>query len=57
MMRIGARVIFAASFVPGECPAWANAHVISVEPFRNLQLTPGESRHWHLKYGLEFQGS
>lgn len=48
-----ARVTFATSFAPDECPVWANAHTISVEPYLNLHLAPGESRHWHLRHGFE----
>ncbi len=47
------RVTFATSFVPNECPVWANAHTVSVEPYLHLRLAPGESRHWHLKHGFE----
>ena len=48
-----ARVPFATSFVPDECPVWANAHTVSVEPYLNLRLAPGETRHWHLQHGFE----
>jgi hypothetical protein len=47
------RVTFATSFVPDECPVWANAHTVSVEPYWHLRLAPGESRHWHVKHGFE----
>ena len=46
------RVTFATSFVPDECPVWANAHTLSVEPYLNLRLAPGETRHWHLRHGF-----
>lgn len=52
-----ARVTFETSFVPDECPVWANAHTISVEPYLNLRIAPGESRHWHLKHGFEVPDS
>lgn len=48
-----ARITFATSFVPDECPVWANAHTISVEPYLNLALAPGETRHWHVRHGFE----
>jgi hypothetical protein len=47
------RVTFETNFVPDECPVWANAHTISVEPYLNLRLAPGETRHWQLKHGFE----
>jgi hypothetical protein len=46
------RVTFATSFVPNECPFWANSHTVSVEPYLNLHLTPGETRDWHVRYGF-----
>jgi hypothetical protein len=48
-----ARITFATSFVPDECPVWANAHTISVEPYLNLTLPPGETRHWYVRHGFE----
>ncbi|MSU23831.1 MAG: hypothetical protein EXS32_08415 [Opitutus sp.] len=47
------RVTFAASFVPVECPIWANSHTVSVEPYLALNLAPGETRHWHVRHGFE----
>lgn len=47
------RVTFATSFVPDECPVWANAHTVSVEPYLNLRLAPGETKHWFLRHGFE----
>ena len=47
------RVTFATSFVPDECPVWANSHTVSVEPYLNLHLAPGETRHWHVRNGFE----
>jgi hypothetical protein len=47
-----ARVEFDSSFAPDECPVWANAHTVSVEPYLNLRLTPGETRHWHVRHGF-----
>lgn len=46
------RVEFASSFAPDECPVWANAHTVSVEPYLNLRLAPGETRHWHVRHGF-----
>lgn len=48
-----ARVTFAASYVPDECPIWGNGHTISVEPYLGLTLAPGETRHWHVRHGFE----
>lgn len=48
-----ARVTFATNFVPSECPVWANAHTVSVEPYLALRLAPGETRHWHVRHGFE----
>lgn len=48
-----ARVTFATSFIPNECPVWANAHTVSVEPYLSLQLTPGETRHWNVRHSFE----
>lgn len=50
-----ARVSFETSFVPDECPVWANAHTISVEPYLNLCLAPGETRRWHVKHTFDVQ--
>lgn len=47
------RVTFATSFVPSECPVWANAHTVSVEPYLALRLAPGETRRWHVRHGFE----
>ena len=47
-----ARVTFVTSFVPDECPVWANAHTVSVEPYLSLRLAPGETRHWHVRHGF-----
>jgi hypothetical protein len=48
-----ARVTFETSFVPDECPVWANPRTISVEPHLSLTLAPGETRHWHVRHGFE----
>jgi hypothetical protein len=45
-------VTLATSFVPDECPVWANAHTVSVEPYLNLNLAPGETKHWSLLHGF-----
>ena len=47
-----ARVTFAVSFVPDECPVWANARTVSVEPYLHLALPPGETRHWWVEHGF-----
>lgn len=47
------RVTFSASFVPSECPVWANAHTVSVEPYLALCLAPGETRRWHVCHGFD----
>jgi hypothetical protein len=46
------RVSFATDFAPDECPVWANAHTISVEPYLTLHLAPGETREWQLAHGF-----
>ena len=46
------RVTFTTSFVPDECPFWANSHTVSVEPYLKLHLAPGETRRWHVSYGF-----
>ncbi len=48
-----ARVTLATSFVPTECPVWANAHTVSVEPYLSLRLAPDETRHWYVRHGFE----
>lgn len=48
-----ARVTFATDFAPDECPVWANAHTLSVEPYLTLHLAPGETREWQLAHGFE----
>lgn len=48
-----ARVTFATSYVPEECPIWGNGHTLSVEPYLALNLAPGETRHWHVQHGFE----
>lgn len=47
------RVTFSTSFAPSECPVWANAHTVSVEPYLALRLAPGETHRWHLRHGFE----
>lgn len=44
------RITFRSSFTPDECPVWANARTISVEPYLNLRLAPGETKHWFLTH-------
>lgn len=56
-LRLGhpvlSRVTFATSFAPDECPVWANASTVSIEPYLYLHLAPGETRHWHIRHGFE----
>jgi hypothetical protein len=47
------RVRFTSSFFPSECPVWANARTISVEPYLSLNLARGESRTWHVRHIFE----
>jgi hypothetical protein len=47
-----ADIHFATSFVPSECPIWANGHTFSIEPYQTLHLEPVETRHWTLRYGF-----
>lgn len=37
-------------FAPSECPLWANAFTVSVEPYQRVHLEPGETRTWTLVY-------
>lgn len=48
-----ARVTFSTDFIPSECPVWANAHTVSVEPYLALTLAPGETRAWQLRHRFE----
>ena len=48
-----ARVKFAVSYVPEECPIWGNGHTLSVEPYLNVTIPPGETRHWFARHGFE----
>jgi hypothetical protein len=43
-------VAFSTDFAPDECPVWANARTISVEPYLNLAIPPGETRHWSAEH-------
>ena len=45
-----AQISFSTSFLPSECPVWANGHTFSIEPYQTLQLEPVETRHWTLRY-------
>ncbi|MBI5691323.1 MAG: hypothetical protein HZC55_14660 [Verrucomicrobia bacterium] len=47
------RVTFATSFIPNECPVWANAQTLSIEPYLHLSLAPGETRAWQIEHGFE----
>ncbi len=46
------RVDFSTSFAPTECPVWANARTVSVEPYLALHLGPGESRAWQVLHAF-----
>lgn len=46
-------VRFATSFVPSECPVWANGYTFSIEPYQVLDLAPGETRRWTLTYDFD----
>ena len=41
---------FSTSFVPSHCVLWANGNTVSLEPFRQLALSPGETQEWSLAY-------
>lgn len=41
---------FSTDFPPDECPVWANARTVSVEPYLNLAIPPGETRHWSVEH-------
>lgn len=43
-------VSFSTDFVPDECPVWANARTVSVEPYLYLAIPPGETRHWSVEH-------
>lgn len=45
-----ASVRFAADFVPFKCVLWANGNTLSFEPYLALDLAPGASREWTLRY-------
>lgn len=47
-----ARVTFASSFIPSECPVWANSHTLSVEPYLSLNLAPAETARWNVQHGF-----
>jgi hypothetical protein len=46
------RVDFSTSFAPTECPVWANARTVSVEPYLALNLAPGETREWQVRHAF-----
>jgi len=41
---------FECSFPPDECVIWGNNATFSIEPYRVLSLTPGQSMEWSLRY-------
>jgi hypothetical protein len=41
---------FTTSFAPSHCVLWANGNTVSLEPFLQLALSPGETREWSLTY-------
>lgn|GEM_PF-374175 len=45
-------ISFATNFPPGECVIWGNSNTFSVEPYLALDLAPGETRSWSLRYGF-----
>ncbi len=48
-----APVQFEASFAPNACVIWANDRTFSLEPYRTLELGPGETWEWSLCYRFE----
>ena len=44
------RLEFACSFVPAECIVWGNANTFSLEPYQTIDLAPGQTLKWHLRY-------
>jgi hypothetical protein len=44
---------FTADLVPFKCVLWANGNTLSFEPFLALDLAPGETREWTLKYDFQ----
>lgn len=44
------RVRFETSFAPAPCIIWGNDRTFSIEPYQTLDLAPGETREWNLKY-------
>lgn len=47
--RIGG-VAFSTSFAPSECLVWGNGNTFSIEPYRTLEVAPGRSESWDLRY-------
>lgn len=45
-----ASVRFVTDFAPFKCVLWANGNTLSFEPFLALDLAPGESREWMVRY-------
>jgi hypothetical protein len=43
-------VRFQTDFAPDSCVIWGNDRTFSLEPYLTLDLAPGESREWSLRY-------
>lgn len=43
-------VIFSTDFIPDSCPVWGNRNTWSIEPYIQIELTPGATRAWTLQY-------
>ncbi len=50
--RLAGGIRISTTFVPSECPVWINGHTFSIEPYQRLDLAPGESRDWELRYAF-----
>ncbi|MBL9208664.1 MAG: hypothetical protein JNN01_26510 [Opitutaceae bacterium] len=43
---------FETSYIPSECPIWANGLTFSIEPYLASALPPGQSLRWSLRHGF-----
>jgi hypothetical protein len=43
-------VDFETSFAPSECLVWGNSNTFSIEPYQVLDLAPGQTQEWSLRY-------
>lgn len=43
-------VSFHTDFIPDWCLIWGNSATFSIEPYRRIQLLPGDSLRWSLRY-------